>query len=1002
MKSFCEDIVYSVYNGKLKTSKHIKLGMALKSLTSSRKIVDIIHRYGHCISYPGVEELETEATFSSIQKSSLCPEAIKKIPNLCTGVAFDNFDRFVETKSGKDTLHDTVGIIYQNVDSNAPDGSEVMDLPDQESSNVRKRKRRTFESISVEEEPYPKRPKMVDHLQISIHENECTQPKNLQLYKNIDTIWMLSHALKLQNVPMWVGYNCLITDNDNTKQIISYLTPINSSPTNTPVVMETMKQSQNICQEVQQSSIQVTYDLAIAKVALQIQATEAPRFDNLFIHLGPFHIMMSYFKTIGKFISDCGLSNIMVQSNLLASGSVNGFLEGKHFNRCKRLHPLMAVGLEVLHFKSFLATRGAVVSDTMIEEITRLQNTPISSFKVENEELNELLNDYNMYKQKTRNGEHGKTPQFYLIYINLVHYYLTLSRSVRTGDFELFKFVLPKITNLFFICNQPNYARWTVRYCANLLNVAETHPDLFEEFQGGFFGIQRTGKPFSKQPIDLVLEQTINADAARRLTGIIQFTNSISARQRWARSHDIRSTIISSVYKDLDLTKEQDVTAEITQHTITNNCKQLWKFIDTFDLFKNPFDVEVPKDLLINIASGKAASEPVERFLLNIEENGDIKRKTFITECEADISRFEKSIKQTPLENFALDYTRKKKTKIGGKVQEIRIQRDLFGRMLGISIDHKIDVAKILSYPITPVPLSMCHFDGEICKTQKSVLMKSLESGVEHNPPPRIDILIIDGFFLLHTMKNVPKTFGSISKKMLQMVTQLQATRYDVIFDQYFSPSIKDYERSLRQESAQLDFNITGPDQTRPADFVKELKNIRFKQALVDFMIQHWATDEMAPFIGNKEIFINFRQCHYYFVHNNRVISGVEDNLSCEQHEEADTKIIYHVCNVDAESNFVIRCSDTDIAAIMLGNMHHLKNKDSHVWILTGTGNKQRYVDLKKIHEHLGLSLCRSLPGFHALTGCDFNPAFFKKGKQRPFNILRKKKRISRSVHEIR
>jgi len=31
-----------------------------------------------------------------------------------TGVAFDNFDRFVETSSGKDTLHDTVGIIYQN------------------------------------------------------------------------------------------------------------------------------------------------------------------------------------------------------------------------------------------------------------------------------------------------------------------------------------------------------------------------------------------------------------------------------------------------------------------------------------------------------------------------------------------------------------------------------------------------------------------------------------------------------------------------------------------------------------------------------------------------------------------------------------------------------------------------------------------------------------------------------------------------------------------------
>lgn len=95
-------------------------------------------------------------------------------------------------------------------------------------------------------------------------------------------------------------------------------------------------------------------------------------------------------------------------------------------------------------------------------------------------------------------------------------------------------------------------------------------------------------------------------------------------------------------------------------------------------------------------------------------------------------------------------------------------------------------------------------------------------------------------------MKNVPKTFGAISKKMLLMVTQLKATRYAVIFDQYFSPSIKDYERDLRQESTLLDFNITGPDQVRPSDFLKELKNIHFKQAFVDFFIEHSISDEMV------------------------------------------------------------------------------------------------------------------------------------------------------------
>ena len=35
--------------------------------------------------------------------------------NACTGLAFENYDRFVKTLTGEDTLHDTVGIAYQTV-----------------------------------------------------------------------------------------------------------------------------------------------------------------------------------------------------------------------------------------------------------------------------------------------------------------------------------------------------------------------------------------------------------------------------------------------------------------------------------------------------------------------------------------------------------------------------------------------------------------------------------------------------------------------------------------------------------------------------------------------------------------------------------------------------------------------------------------------------------------------------------------------------------------------
>ena len=35
--------------------------------------------------------------------------------SLTVDIAYDNFNQSVETLSGKDTLHDTVGIVYQSV-----------------------------------------------------------------------------------------------------------------------------------------------------------------------------------------------------------------------------------------------------------------------------------------------------------------------------------------------------------------------------------------------------------------------------------------------------------------------------------------------------------------------------------------------------------------------------------------------------------------------------------------------------------------------------------------------------------------------------------------------------------------------------------------------------------------------------------------------------------------------------------------------------------------------
>ena len=116
-----------------------------------------------------------------------------------------------------------------------------------------------------------------------------------------------------------------------------------------------MKKSLKISSECGKHNIAVTFDLAIAKLALQIQAEESPEFDNIFVTLGSFHIELAFFNACGKVSSESGALHILNESLILAAGSTNGFIKGKNHNRCKRIHELLSLAFEILHFQSYLA-----------------------------------------------------------------------------------------------------------------------------------------------------------------------------------------------------------------------------------------------------------------------------------------------------------------------------------------------------------------------------------------------------------------------------------------------------------------------------------------------------------------------------------------------------------------------------------------------------------------------------------------------------------------------
>ena len=102
-------------------------------------------------------------------------------------------------------------------------------------------------------------------------------------------------------------------------------------------------------------------------------------------------------------------------------------------------------------------------------------------------------------------------------------------------------------------------------------------------------------KAFSRCPIDLTLEQTINADAASQRTGIQSMTNSISARQRWVESHFLRTSVISQVFDDLGMVTKEDVARDLKESQIKRNCKDLNKIMHLIQETMNPFLPEIEK-----------------------------------------------------------------------------------------------------------------------------------------------------------------------------------------------------------------------------------------------------------------------------------------------------------------------------------------------------------------------------------------------------------------------
>lgn len=101
-----------------------------------------------------------------------------------------------------------------------------------------------------------------------------------------DKIFLMM-SCRLHETPSWVEWNSCIINDSLDLHNIAYMENICAPPTRLDVLVETVTKSKKVVEESDDTYAIVTYDLAIAKPAMQIQVQEVQLYDNVlyvFVH----------------------------------------------------------------------------------------------------------------------------------------------------------------------------------------------------------------------------------------------------------------------------------------------------------------------------------------------------------------------------------------------------------------------------------------------------------------------------------------------------------------------------------------------------------------------------------------------------------------------------------------------------------------------------------------------------------------------------------------------
>ena len=214
--------------------------------------------------------------------------------------------------------------------------------------------------------------------------------------------------------------------------------------------------------------------------------------------------------------------------------------------------------------------------------------------------------------------------------------------------------------------------------------------------------------------------------------------------------------------------------------------------------------------------------------------------------------------------------------------------------------------------------------------------------------------------------------------------------------------SIKSDERKRRSKTHVAERKIISGETKLPSNMQVFLMNLKNKIHILNFILDDWMKRFQTLLRENQQLALlnetisdtTSRKSTALLNGNTVVVGGgmtMDPNIVSD-HEEADRKMfVYAKYHADhGAKRIIIASPDTDVAFLCCHHFHLSLRSCDQLWLRTGTGSNRRFIPIHDICAKRGSELCKLLPGFHSLTGCDSTGSFSGIVKKRAFKVLQK------------